>query len=382
MSVAGRGRYYLFCGGGTGGHLYPAVAVIEQLRRRDTDARVEIWATRRLIDATVCQQAGIELVPQPVQPFRLAPWHWPGFYRAWQASRALARRQFARRRPAVVMGTGGYGCGPGIVEAHRWGIPTALLNPDVMVGRANRHLAGKVDRLFVQFPQTRSRLPGLAGLRVTGCPVRQRFFEVNQAEGRLHFGLQPDRPTLLITGASQGARNLNQMMIHLLACWPDEPLLREWQALHLSGEGDLETVRQAYAKHWPGSVVISFTHDMPQALAAADLLISRAGASTLAEITAVGRAAVLFPYPYDRARHQEANASVLSAAGAAIALPDTTRARSNADRLMNVLGELLPDRDRLSRMSQAARSLGSPNAAERIADELTRLADAAQPPPL
>jgi UDP-N-acetylglucosamine--N-acetylmuramyl-(pentapeptide) pyrophosphoryl-undecaprenol N-acetylglucosamine transferase len=379
MNDAGKGRYYLFCGGGTGGHLYPALAIIEQLRRRDPDGRIEVWGTTRPIDEVVCRQAGIELVAQPVQPFRLTPWKWPGFWQAWRASRAQARRQFARRRPDVVMGAGGYASGPAIVEARRWGIPTALLNPDVLVGRANRHLVSKVDRFFVQFEQTREHLPGVAALRVTGCPVRKALFRVDRRRARERLGLHPDRHTLLVTGASQGAHNLNQMMIHLLSEWLDESPLREWQALHLSGAQDLPTVQQTYANRWPGSVVLPYTHDMPEALAAADLVVSRAGASTLAELTAVGRASILFPYPYDRARHQAANAGTLSDCGAAVVLADTTQPARNAESLLDALRSLLSDPEKLATMSEAARTLGRPHAAEQIADELIRLAAGVPP---
>jgi len=177
----------------------------------------------------------------------------------------------------------------------------------------------------------------------------------------------------LVTGASQGARNINLAVLEL-AGW----LCRQhpdWQVLHLTGQADYELIRRKY-KDLPGFKAIAFTQEMPAAMAAADLVISRAGASSLAEITAAGKAAVLMPYPYDRQRHQYANAAVLREAGAAVVVEDRKDPQANAEGLRQVLQVLLAKEDKRIEMAEASRRLGRPDAAERVAEAILALAEA------
>lgn len=364
---------FVFAGGGTGGHLFPAMSVVESLRRRDPGCTIRFYCTQRPIDRDILGAAGVEFIPQTVLPFPAKPWLWPKFLLRWRQSVRFCLTQFKQHRPTAVVGAGGYASGPPVHAAVRLGIPTFLLNPDAVPGRANHHMAskGKIRGVFAQWVVTRNYFPASVEVLVTGCPVRRGFREAaNLAPGPLResFGLDPHRPTLLVTGASQGARTINEAMLPLA----DIAAAADWQILHLSGPADASRVERAYA----GSGlslryrVLAFTERMPEAMAACDLIISRAGASTLSEIQAVGRPSVLLPYPYHRDQHQRHNADVLVEAGAAVCLDDQKNPSANAAHLGPILACLLRDAQCRQNMAQAARGLDRPDAADRIADFL------------
>jgi UDP-N-acetylglucosamine--N-acetylmuramyl-(pentapeptide) pyrophosphoryl-undecaprenol N-acetylglucosamine transferase len=228
---------------------------------------------------------------------------------------------------------------------------------------------------------TAGHFPATAPVEVTGCPVRPAFRATHRRQvGEIlrSFELDPNRRTLLVTGASQGARTINETMMQLAHTLD----FCGWQVLHLAGPADADRVTRAYAS--PGSGpgtgrlpgrVLAFTDRMADAMSAADLIISRAGASTLAEILAIGRPSILLPYPYHRDQHQRHNAMVLAEAGAAVLVEDARSTEINVGRLGAVLGQLMKNDPRRSAMGAAARELGRPRAADRIA---RRVAQAAQ----
>jgi UDP-N-acetylglucosamine--N-acetylmuramyl-(pentapeptide) pyrophosphoryl-undecaprenol N-acetylglucosamine transferase len=282
----------------------------------------------------------------------------------------VCREQFEADRPAVVIGTGGLASVPAVREAHRAGIATALLNPDAQPGRANRNLSGMADVVFAQWEETAACLPRRTPVAVLGCPVRPEFLRADRAAGIARFGLDPLRNTLLVTGASQGARTINDAILANLDFFES---LDNWQILHLTGDRDHEEVRRGYAGRSVRATVLAYTDQMADALAAADLVVSRAGASTLAELTAVGRAGILMPYPYDRGRHQLTNARCLERAGAARIVTDAIDSVVNGEALCGALRELTSRNDLRASMASAARRMGRGDAAERIAERILNL---------
>ncbi|MBN1491985.1 MAG: UDP-N-acetylglucosamine--N-acetylmuramyl-(pentapeptide) pyrophosphoryl-undecaprenol N-acetylglucosamine transferase [Phycisphaerae bacterium] len=368
--------WFVFAGGGTGGHLYPALAIASELRTLRPDVRVSFFCTDRPIDRRILDAAGFESLPQTVRPFSTRPWRWPGFLTAWRGAIRRCVAEFRTMRPAVVIGGGGYGSDPPVRAAMRLGIPTAILNPDLVPGRANRALAQRVDRVFAQWAGTQRYLGDVPGFRAWGCPVRPAFGRADRADGVRRFGLDPDRRSLLVTGASQGARTINEAMIALA------PRLAEvdgWQVLHLAGSADVDRVRIAYAAAGMAAEVLSFTDHMAEAMVAADLAVSRAGASTLAELTAAALPSVLLPYPFHRDQHQLHNAEVLRDAGAAVIVPDRIDVVANAPALADALLGLMAEPDRLAAMATAARNLARPCAAFDLATELLVLAGLENP---
>lgn len=358
---------FVFAGGGSGGHLYPALAIAAELRRRVPDARIVFFGTNRAIDDRILGAVQGEFVRQGVRPLTNRPWRWPGFAYCLYRERRSCRARFDLDRPDAVIGTGGFASAPAVREAARLGIPCALLNPDCVPGKANRYLAPHVDAVFAQWRETAAHWPDAVRVVVSGCPIRPAFAEARREDGVRCFDLNPAKKTLLVTGASQGARTINEALIANADFFSASP---EWQILHLTGDADFDAVRGAWFKSSVSAKVLAYTDRMAEALAAADFVISRAGASTLAEITAVGRASVLLPYPFHKDRHQFENARCLERGGAAVLLEDEIDPDANAPKLREAMKELMFDAARREAMAGAARRMGRPRAASMIAEHI------------
>ena len=274
---------------------------------------------------------------------------------------AEAFRHFA---PHALVGLGGSGCAIPVAAARALNVPTILIESNAIPGAAVRLLAPWVDSVQAQWPATKRRLEG-AVCRLNGIPVRQRIFQGNRPRARKRFGLSGDRYTLLAMGGSQGALSLNKT---LLATLKDFPLpRRKLQVLHLTGSRHLSEARGFDAPEGLVYRPVGYLEDMEEAYAAADLVLCRAGGSTLAELTALGKPSVLVPYPHATDDHQMANAEALADRGAAkcVAEPDLSPAR-----LASLLSTMVENPRSLSRMGDRARRLGSPEAARTIACEL------------
>ncbi|UCE61253.1 MAG: UDP-N-acetylglucosamine--N-acetylmuramyl-(pentapeptide) pyrophosphoryl-undecaprenol N-acetylglucosamine transferase [Phycisphaerales bacterium] len=361
----------VFAGGGTGGHLYPALAIADAFRGLLRQVRFVFFVSQRAIDGRILDGTGCELMRQSLLPLSGIPWRWPRILASFRRSSLLCRSRISASRVAVVIGTGGFTSVPAVCEARRVGIPTVLLNPDAIPGKANRLLASIADRVFVQWEDTLARLPRRASAEVLGCAIRPDFLNPHRTKGLERFGLDPQLQTLLVTGASQGARTVNEAVIANLSYLQ---LRDDWQVLHLTGEQDFEKVDSAYRGTSIRACVMRFTGHMADALAAADLVVSRAGASTLAEITAVGVPAVLMPYPYHKDMHQLANARCLERTNAAKIVHDAVDPVVNGPALRHALEPLMTDSEHRAAMASAARGIGHPRAAERIAREIVSLA--------
>ena len=361
-----------FAGGGTGGHLYPALAVADALQGLLSGLRLVFFATHRPIDQRILSRADCEVVRQTLPPLCKAPWLWPRILGGYLRSSRLCRSRLESDRPMIVIGTGGLSSVPAVRAAHRAGIPTAVLNPDAVPGRANRHLAGLADAVFAQWEETIDLLPRRAGVRVCGCAIRPEFNTVSRAAAVEHFNLDPTRKTLLVTGASQGARTINEAVLANLDLLES---LINWQVLHLSGNLDFGRVKDAYEGRSIRAQVLAFTDRMAEALGAADLVISRSGASTLAEITALGRASILMPYPFHKDMHQLANARCLARVSAARIVDDAVDPAVNGPALRLVLESLMSDDGQREAMAAAAKRIGRGRAAGEIAEQIVELAE-------
>lgn len=353
-----------FAGGGTGGHIYPALAIADALRKSVPNIRILFFGTDRPIDNRIMDETQYDWVRQSIPSISRKPWEWIALIRRFRHAGASCRMRFQSDRPVMVVGTGGMGSVPAMREARRAGIPTSLMNPDVLPGRANRHLAKHADHIFVQWEEAIENFPAGSPVKVTGCPVRSNFHTAKRQDGVERFNLDPDRKTLLVTGASQGARNIN---LAILECMDFFETVDDWQILHLSGEQDYSVVCDAYQDSPIPSTVIAYTDNMADALAAADLVIARAGASFLAEITATGKASILFPYPYHKDQHQLANARCLERVSATRILNDAIDPAQNGQALQRELKLLMHDDSLRQSMALNAQHLGCPDAADQIA---------------
>jgi UDP-N-acetylglucosamine--N-acetylmuramyl-(pentapeptide) pyrophosphoryl-undecaprenol N-acetylglucosamine transferase len=362
----------LLAGGGTGGHLYPGVAVAQALSGFIPGAKPVFLGTTRAIDQTILQPTGFEFIAQPIVPPKRSVGGLLRFWRSWRDTKDLVSKILAERKPAAVLGLGGYAAGVAVKLAALAQIPTAILNQDVVPGKANQYLLRYARAVCCQFAQAAEHVPAehRGKLRITGCPIRAEILHrPPRPQAAAALGIDPAMNTLTVTGASQGALTVNQAMTTLAGTIT----LNGWQILHLSGKDHVETVRAEYREKNIPARVIDFTPAMADVWAVTDLAISRSGASSCAELTACGIASILMPYPYHSDLHQRSNAKILADAGAAVLVEDEKDRKKNAEKLRPIVEALLYDAPRRSAMSAAARQLGRPDAAEAVARVLAEL---------
>ncbi len=372
-------RIILFAGGGSGGHLYPGIAVAEVLAQIAPDVRPVFLCTPRDIDSTILRHTPFEFLAQPIVPPRRSIGGLIRFWRGWRQTQDLVRRVLSDRKPLAVLGLGGYAAGVAVKLSARSKIPCAILNPDVIPGHANQYLLAYVQRVCCQFDATQAHVadPQRKKLITTGCPIRQDIARLPlRDEAIRRLGLDPMLRTLVVTGASQGAVTVNEAVLESLSLLaqsrPERPM-QGWQILHLAGKDNAESVRAAYRTLGPPSIVLDFTPAMSDVWAVADLAVARSGASTCAELTAAGVPSILMPYPFHKDMHQLANARVLAAAGAAEIVNDAREKGENARLLLPLLERLLYDANRRDEMSRAATQLAIPDAAARVARVLIEM---------
>ena len=354
----------LFAGGGTGGHLYPGIAVADELRRRDPATVVSFVGTARGLESRVVPALGL-----PLDLIRSAGLKGKSLVALLRGLALLplsaldAWRVLSSRRPDVVVGVGGYSSGPVLLLAALRGLPTLLMEQNSAPGFTNRRLAPWVRAAALSYDETLQYFPR-TGV-VTGNPVRREFLQALEAGDDAAGNDSGVR--VLIVGGSQGARAINDAMIAAAPLLADRGLV----LTHQTGERDLARVRDGYAAAGVTATVEPFFHDMNTRMRAADVLVARAGASTLAELTVLGRASVLIPLPTAADDHQRKNARVLAAAGAADVIDEKDL---SGTALAGVLTALAADPARRRVMADRARGLGRPDAAARVADRIVALA--------
>jgi UDP-N-acetylglucosamine--N-acetylmuramyl-(pentapeptide) pyrophosphoryl-undecaprenol N-acetylglucosamine transferase len=348
----------LLAGGGTGGHLFPAVALAQRLLETDTTAQVLFVGTENGIESTVLPELGLPL--ETIQITGIAGRGWLESLRIAPALLKSVRQSLAllkRFQPDVVVGVGGYASGPALLAARLANIPFLIHEQNAEFGLTNRFLSRWAQRVCLSFAPSSDRPLPKERTVVTGNPVRR---------GMTAVGPIPEgERTLLVFGGSRGAQAINDALMAAL------PTLKqrcpELRIIHQTGSTDYERIAAAYTAFGLSTAdLYPFLQDMTSAYAQAHLVLCRAGATTLAELTAVGRPAILIPYPYAAADHQTANARILADQGAALLLP---QGDLSSETLTTLVGNLLSDRPTLLRMAQIARSLGQPSAVDKLLAE-------------
>jgi UDP-N-acetylglucosamine--N-acetylmuramyl-(pentapeptide) pyrophosphoryl-undecaprenol N-acetylglucosamine transferase len=356
----------ILAGGGTGGHVIPALAIANELKK-SYGAEVLFIGTARGIENRLVPAAGyplqlvrvgalknVSLMTRAKTAFDLPR-------AVWAAGRML--NEFA---PDVVIGVGGYASGPAMLAAVMNHIPTLAFEPNVVPGFANRMVARFVSGAAVHFEETAKYF---RHAEVTGVPVRQAFFEIPPRSPLLAQSAREKWGTLLVFGGSQGAHAINEAMIR---CLPE--LRRQAPGMHIihqTGERDYNDALAGYKELGESAEVFKFIEDMPAAFARADLVVCRSGASTVAEITAAGKPAIFVPFPRAADDHQRVNAEALAREGAAVVVEES---KLEGVWLAETIAALLGDPRRLQQMSAAARGLAHPNAARDIAAMAVRVA--------
>ena len=338
----------MFAGGGTGGHIFPNLAVVERLRDQGVRFEPHFLISRRPLDAAILNEAGITATPLAIEPPGRRPWGWPRRLRLAMSGIRAASRVTRSTGAAAVVATGGFVSVAAARAARRRGLPLAVVNLDAVPGRANRLLVGRAERVFTAYPW-----PAVRAAESIGVPLRRRAVdEADSATARSAMGLDPSRETLLIVGGSQGAGTLNAMGPKSARALGGP--LPDWQWLHLAGsETEAATLGDAYRAAGVEARVLAFSNDMGRVWRSATVAVSRAGAGSVAEAWANGVPTIFLPYPHHRDQHQRLNAAPMAASGGALIIEDAVDAQRNADAVARAVMQLVGDVDGLESMRQA-----------------------------
>jgi len=350
----------LISGGGTGGHIFPALAVWKALKQLSPHSQC-FWLITKRGEGRILKREGLEHDELPIQPLRVHP----GSVFPLLQSYVQALRRVKEKKPTACLGTGGYASLPGILASFTCRVPVVLLEQNVLPGKATHFLSRWAYAVCVSYPETAKHLPEGARTVVTGNPIREEVNKTGRGEAGAHFGLRDDTLHLLISGGSQGASAINRAVVEAFRRGfnSEEGKGVRVEVLHQTGSADEEPMKKVWGDMGIPAVVKAFFDDMPLALAAADILIGRAGASTLAEIAVQGLPSILIPYPY-AGGHQEENARYFEKHSAAVMIPQK---EGWEKKLTEALWGLITEENRRAELSKRVQSLARPQAAEDIA---------------
>jgi UDP-N-acetylglucosamine--N-acetylmuramyl-(pentapeptide) pyrophosphoryl-undecaprenol N-acetylglucosamine transferase len=376
-------KTFIFAGGGTGGHIYPAIAVAEQIIKLQPTARIHFFCSSRKIDSQILAKTGFEYTPLPARGLSARPDKLFGFCTSFLKSYKTAKKTLSDCIDVVVTGVGGFVAAPVCLAAHKQKIPLALLNIDIVPGRANKLIARWADQIFlggtaILAVSSRAGSPChnaaqyfagcKAKLNISGCPLRSSFNSPQPAMAIEHLNLDRNKKILLITGASSGSENINTAICSLLD--KITSFADNWQIVHLTGVANYEKVKTEYGSTTITHTLLGYYDDMPNLLAAADIVIGRSGAVSVAEYAAAAVPSICVPYPYHKDKHQYLNARKLVEAGAAVIVDDLPDRKETASRLWEILQILMKDDIKREQMKQNARKIANPQASLKIAEAL------------
>lgn len=365
----------VFTCGGTAGHVNPALAVAQLFEQKYPGCEILFIGADRGMERRLVEQAGYPIKTVKVSTFERA-WTWKVIKHNVKSlfkipvGRHQARAILKQFKPDLVVGTGGYASFPAVDAAARMGIPCALHESNAFPGLTTRALADKVDLVMVGFPEAAAYYAKAKKVAVTGTPVRGRFFTMDREQARAELGITDHRPLVVSFWGSQGAGHMSRMTVDLVEKWAADD--RYFHYIHSAGR-DYEDMMAELKKRGisvTGDEVRPYIDNMPTVMVAADLVICRAGASTLGELTALGKPAILVPSPFVAANHQYKNAKVLADRGGAILIEEKD---CSGALLYEKTMELLADGRLRADMGRHVKEVASPNAAEDIFRELTQL---------
>ncbi|MCY7855338.1 undecaprenyldiphospho-muramoylpentapeptide beta-N-acetylglucosaminyltransferase [Bacillus sonorensis] len=355
-------------GGGTGGHIYPALAFIKEVKQHHPDVEFLYIGTEKGLEKNIVERENIPFKAIEITGFKRKL----SFENVKTVMRFLkgvreCKKELKRFKPDAVIGTGGYVCGPVVYAASKLGIPTIIHEQNSLPGLTNKFLSKYVDKVAICFEEAKAHFPA-EKVVFTGNPRASEVVSIKGARSLTSFGLQEDKKTVLIFGGSRGAAPINKAVVEMQR----ELKTRDYQVLYVTGEVHYDKVIEELKKVGAAEnmSVQPFLHQMPEYLQALDVIVARAGATTIAEITALGIPSVLIPSPYVTANHQEVNAKSLGDRNAAVVLKES---ELNGERLIQAIDHILQDGNTLIEMSERTKSLGVPDAAQRLYEVLKEL---------
>lgn len=353
----------IMTGGGTGGHIYPAIAVAEEIKRRDPEAEIIFVGTQRGMEKDIVPKHGYELKFVTVSGLNRKQL-WKNVQTVKDLKKGLdeAKAIIKEFRPDIVIGTGGYVCGPVVRTAASMGIKTYIHEQNAFPGLTNKLLSRKADRVFIAFEEAASYFKTKDTPVVVGNPVRKRFAEISREEARQELGIDPDDFVVLSFGGSLGAQKINDEMKIAAQRFGDRKGIR---IFFVTGKRYYDEITKDIDPAESGVTYLKYIDDMPKYLAACDLAVTRSGALTVSEITACGRASVMIPSPYVTNNHQYFNAKVAADRDAAILIEEKNLAEG---AVAGLIDELSADRERVKNMENNSKSIGRTDAAGVMCD--------------
>lgn len=358
----------ILSGGGTGGHIYPALTIADQIKRIKPDAEIIFVGTQHGLEKDIVPRYGYPLKYIEVAGFKrsLSLDTLRSIYKLFEGLYD-AYKVIKEEKPDLVIGTGGYVCGPIVFLAALNKIPCCIQEQNAMPGVTNKILAGYVKKVFLGYKEAEKYFAGKSAvLEYTGNPIRTEILDRNKEDAYIELGLDPQKKTILVSGGSRGARSINTAMQYAEIVLSGRS---EVQVLHATGEANYQEYMAELKKKGDigdNIIVKPYLHNMPSAMAVADVAVFRAGAIGLAELMAKGIPSILVPYPYATANHQEFNAKAVEAKGAAKVILDK---ELTGEKILEVIEELLLHDNELKNMTLAAKKLGKPEAAINIAKQ-------------
>ncbi|HHT9108491.1 MAG TPA: undecaprenyldiphospho-muramoylpentapeptide beta-N-acetylglucosaminyltransferase [Candidatus Wunengus sp. YC64] len=357
-----------FAGGGTAGHLMVGLSTAEEIRSRFNEAEIIFFGTDKEFEKRCVEQRGFRFQRMPAKRWGKSFKQLFTFIIAiciGIVESLIALRKF---NPDIVVGLGGYASFAPIIAAKLLSIPSVLLEQNVIPGKANRFLAKWVDEVYCHWRGSLKWFNKAKVVRVTGTPIRKDILSSQRCRSAEIFGLSSSKKTIVVTGGSQGAQAINEV---ILRCLPKlEPLSNELQIIHCTGEYGYEAAKAAYKQTDIKAFVCSFLDDMGAAFSMADLIICRAGATTIAEFTAVGIPAILIPYPHAADNHQYWNAMELASNGGGYLLQQIDL---TPEKIIELITDLFNNKEKYDRMKMFNKGMGIPNAATKVVDNICRV---------
>lgn len=363
----------ILTGGGTGGHVYPAVSIAKEIQKRYKDAEIIFVGTEKGLESKIVPKEGFKLKTIKIRPIErsLTPKNVLAVKEAF-TSFVEARRIIKEFKPDIVIGTGGYVCGTVMLTAAMMKLPTLIHESNAFAGITNKLLSRFVDVIALNFEEAAKYFKNGKRVVVTGNPIRQDVLDISRSEGMKAFGFDENVPLVFVTGGSRGARKINQSILALAEHCAKTGKL---QLLHMTGETQYQSVMQSYKEKGiptdsSNIKVLPYIYNMPYALAASDLIISRCGAMTLSEITLLGKPSILIPYPYAAENHQEYNARALEKKGAAKVIIEKDLSEAS---LFSAVLEMTENREKLQQMAINSKKLGVADADSQIGEIIVKL---------
>lgn len=373
--------HIVFAGGGTAGHLFPGLAVAKQFLHEVPRAQITFAGCGKRLQRQAVAAAGYQYLCIPCQPVPHSPWQALRFVSDNIAGYCASRWMLREQHVSMVVGLGGYSSAATVRAAVSRGLPTVLLEQNAIPGKATCWLAQSASVVCASFHQIRPRLKAETNLRFTGNPVRpefQRLYWVPPENRDAQRGRRERR--LLILGGSGGAESLNQSVPRALYKLGKQ--LRGWRVVHQTGSGNLQSTQELYRKFNLEALVVSFVDEMAEVMHGTDLVISRAGGTTIAELAMAGNAAILIPYPDAADDHQMENAQVLAAAHACHVIDERSDAGRLDDQLVRELKRLVANESLRQRLGEQIHAFAHPDAAQEVASAMCELLDVTAAPVL